>query len=213
MKNISIYVVISELLKKTYPCFLPLSEERYDLLINTADMFLRVLVKTVRLSKGYPVADLGTSVYKNGETKGALYTQEDYDILICVFPETNDFWMFDRQDVPDVATLHLGQKYDSYRLIPPAQVEKTERKPKEVLQKEVTEAMETTETQPEPDILREASRVEDDEIKAILRNPPSAEEIIGEELSGLVPEDLDDETQEKLLRLYDELEDDVDKVE
>ncbi len=201
MKNISIHTTISELLKKNYPCFLPLSEERYDLLINTADQYLRVLVKNVRMSKGYPVADLGTSVWKDGQQKGALYTQEDYDILICIFPETNDFWMLDRQDVPDVATLYLGQKYDSYRLIPFAQVEKTERKPKDVIQKEVTIAIEKTESQPEPDILQEASRVEDNEIKNIL----SMKEITEPKL---VEETLDDETQEKLKKLYGELEDD-----
>ncbi len=204
MKNISIHTAISELLKKNYPCFLPLSEERYDLLINTADLFLRVLVKTVRLAKGYPVVDLGTSVYKNGESKGALYTQEDYDILICVFPETNDFWMFDRQDIPDVATLHLGQKYDSYRLIPHAQVEKTERKPKEILQEEITNAIIKTEKEPEPDILRKASMVEDNEIKELFELPDK----LVEEHFGIVEPKIDDKTQEKLRKLYGELEDD-----
>ncbi len=210
MKNLSIYTVISELLKKNYPCFLPLSEERYDILINTADQYLSVLVKTVRMVKGYPVVDLGTSVWKDKERKGALYTQEDYDILICTFPETNDFWMFDRQDVPDVATVYLGQKYDSYRLIPHAQVEKTERKPKEVLQDDITTAIITTETQPEPDILQEASRVEDDEIKNILKVPSEIESLPN---TTIVPEVLDGETRKNLQKLYDELEDDVGNLE
>lgn len=91
--------VISELLRCGYPVSQPLTEERYDLVVDTRDGFVAAQVKRMREARSGAIK-FGCKSNYNGVTEGESYTADEIDGFIAHHPETDQLYWVPVDDAP-----------------------------------------------------------------------------------------------------------------
>ena len=95
------------LTRNEYQVFSPVTPVGYDLLACKDAEYYKVLVLSINAEK--PIVALKST------SKGRASIR-DFDILLCIHPETLATWQLPAADVPEKETLYLSERYDSYKV-------------------------------------------------------------------------------------------------